>query len=137
MYWSAMDANVREPYVLTISQSQRPLQLQSPVLAPSQKLGILAESLKNPQRRSVDGEEGHASRHFMARSSESSLRSAYERAVVPERGLVTGSLLPTSPGGRIIPTTCISRNTATTSAAAFDPHPNNPVGLPLIRFMYS
>ncbi|VDM30823.1 unnamed protein product [Hydatigera taeniaeformis] len=106
-FWSSTIPNALEPYTLSVSQIHVP---------------------PTPRSQLNFAEKPHAcynNETLLPRHQKNDLSAANQSNI--DKSVTTSS-------GRIIPTLCSSR---ILTSSAFDPHPNNPVGLPSIRFTYS
>ncbi|CDS42350.1 mixed lineage leukemia protein mll [Echinococcus multilocularis] len=113
IFWSSTIPNALESYTLSVSQ------IHTQPLTPAPQSNFADKPIVH-----------HSSAPLLPRPYINDFRSVSQRN--PSEKMMTLPMVATSPG-KIIPTPCSPR----TSTSAFDPHPNNPVGLPSIRFTYS
>ncbi|KAM3174180.1 hypothetical protein ACTXT7_011057 [Hymenolepis weldensis] len=74
----------------------------------------------------------------------SAATASYQRSILPHVPTSRSSNAytpiaskPLEPGTKLVPSLSAGRSTSTYSSLAYDPYPNNPTGLPLIRFTYT
>lgn len=125
IYWSSVFPNARESYMLTVSQVHK-----NP-LTPVSKPTLMVDRPTTTNHRSSLPLLPRSEVNDFVPASPAYQRTFVEKMMTPIAASV--STITTSPG-KIIPTPRCVRNS--TTSGAFDPHPNNPVGLPLIRFSY-
>ncbi|KAL5110316.1 Histone-lysine N-methyltransferase trithorax [Taenia crassiceps] len=115
IFWSSSIPNTLESYTLSVSQ------IHMPPLTPAPQLNFTDKP-----------KQYHSNTTLLPRHQTTDFRTANKRNL-HEKPMPPPVVITTSPV-RIIPTPCSPR---TFTSSAFDPHPNNPVGLPSIRFTYS
>ncbi|KAL5972073.1 Histone-lysine N-methyltransferase trithorax [Taenia solium] len=115
IFWSSSIPNALESYTLSVNQ------IHIPPLASAPQPNF-AEKPKMY----------HTGTALLPRHQTNDFRTANKHGLL-EESMPSPVVTKTSPV-RIIPTPCSPR---TSTSSAFDPHPNNPIGLPSIRFTYS
>uniref|UniRef100_A0A5K3EYC8 SET domain-containing protein n=1 Tax=Mesocestoides corti TaxID=53468 RepID=A0A5K3EYC8_MESCO len=122
IYWSVHSLGSRTTYTLNVSQVHKPPAISLPHL---ESMPNLSNSHKDKRCLPNFSLKNCAYEHSKTLHPTQPMPNTLE---IPVAASATSTSLP----GSIIPTPCSSRNSAT----AFDPHPNNPIGLPSIRFTF-
>ncbi|VDK33603.1 unnamed protein product [Taenia asiatica] len=115
IFWSSSIPNALESYTLSVNQ------IHIPPLASAPQPNF-AEKPKMY----------HSGTTLLPRHQTNDFRTANKHSLLKES--TPSPVVTTTSPVRIIPTPCSLR---TSIPSAFDPHPNNPIGLPSIRFTYS